>query len=498
MSLLSRRSFLAGSAASFAASPAFAQRRRVSPAEPRGPAASNELDCIVVGAGAAGIAAARRLAAAKHSFVVLEASNRIGGRCFAETASFGVPFDRGAHLIYNPSGNQLTQLVARTGLDIYPAPFAQRVRIGPRNARESELEDYLAATGHAGRAISDAVRSRGDVDCASALPRDLGDWRPAVEFALGPYFTSKDLGEISGLDLSRARERNTAAICRQGYGALLATYAEGLPVQFDTAVKLVDITGHGTKVELTTTKGTVVGRHVIITASTNAVLDRIKFDGGLPKRQQDALEKLALGSFEHIALELPGNPLGLPGDEIVFEKASSPSTGVLAANIGGTALSVVSVGGRFGRGLAAQGDKAMAEFAVEWLSGMYGTGVKKALGRTQVTQWSKDPWIQGATAVAAPGWQAARRTLMEPLRNRVFFAGEAIHETAWGTVNGAWESGTRSADAVVRRLMGQPDLPLPKAEPPPVVTAPQAQRHRPVSSWCFTNPASCKPPGAKP
>jgi hypothetical protein len=332
------------------------------------------------------------------------------------------------------------------------------------------------------------------------LPRDLGDWRPSIEFALGPYFTSKDLNEISGLDLTRASERNTAAICRQGYGALLATYAEGLPIQLDTAVKLVDVTGRGTKVELTTTKGTVTGRHVIITASTNALLDHIKFDGGLPKRQQDALEKLALGSFENIALELPGNPLALQRDEIVFEKASSQKTGALAANVGGTALSVISIGGRFGRGLAAQGDKAMVEFAVEWLSGMYGAGVKKALRRTQVTQWSKDPWVQGATAVASPGWQASRRVLMEPLRNRVFFAGEAVHETAWGTVNGAWESGTRSADAVVRRLMGQPDLPLPKAEPAPVltVTAPQPQRSRSTSSWCFTNPASCKPAATKP
>jgi hypothetical protein len=120
--------------------------------------------------------------------------------------------------------------------------------------------------------------------------------------------------------------------------------------------------------------------------------------------------------------------------------------------------------------------------------------VKKALRRTQVTHWSKEPWIQGATATAAPRWQAARRILMEPIRNRVFFAGEAVHETAWGTVNGAWESGVRAADTVVRRLTGQPDLPLPKAEPEPVAkVAPQPQRRAPTSGWCFTNPSSCAP-----
>ena len=187
------------------------------------------------------------------------------------------------------------------------------------------------------------------------------------------------------------------------------------------------------------------------------MLDRIKFDGGLPKRHQDALEKLKLGSFDHIALELTGNPLGLQRDDLVFEKSSGPRTGALLANVGGTPLSVVSVGGKFGRDLAEQGDKAMVEFAVEWLSGLFGTNVKKAVGRTQTTQWDKEPWTQGAIATASPGWQGARRILMEPIRNRVFFAGEAVHETAWGTVGGAWESGTRAADAVVRRVLGQPE-----------------------------------------
>ena len=269
------------------------------------------------------------------------------------------------------------------------------------------------------------------------------------------------------MDLSRAGERDIAAFCRQGYGALLAKLAEGIPVQLDTAVKLVDITGRGTKVELSTTKGAITGRHCIITASTNAVLDRIKFDGGLPKRQQDALEKLKLGSFDHIALELAGNPLGLPRDDLVFEKSSGPRTGALLANVGGTPLSVVSVGGKFGRDLAEQGDKAMVEFAVEWLSGMFGPDVKKALGRTQMTQWSKDQWTQGAFATASPGWQGARRILMEPIRNRVFFAGEAVHETAWGTVGGAWESGTRAAEAVVRRITGSARAASPRARLPP-------------------------------
>jgi monoamine oxidase len=447
-SRISRRTFLAGSAASFAAGPALAQRGR----QP-----STEVDCLIVGAGAAGIAAARKFRETGRSFILVEASNRIGGRCFAETTSFGVPFDRGAHLIYNPDTNPLSKLSARTGLDIYPAPSAQRIRVGRRNAREGELEDYLSATVRASRALQDTARMRGDPSAGSVVPKDLGEWQSTVEFALGPYASGKDLSDVSAVDLSRADGRDSATICRQGYGALLAKLAEGIPVQLDTAVKLVDITGRGTKIELSTTKGAIVGRYCIITASTNAVLDRIKFDGELPRRHQEALEKLKLGSFDHIALELNGNPLGLPRDDLVFEKSSGPRTAALVANVGGTPLSVVEVGGKFGRDLAAQGEKAMVEFAVEWLSGLFGPSVKKALGRSQVTQWNKEPWVQGAIASASPGGQFARRVLMEPIRGRVYFAGEAVHETAWGTVGGAWESGTRAADAISRRILGQPE-----------------------------------------
>ena len=54
------------------------------------------------------------------------------------------------------------------------------------------------------------------------------------------------------------------------------------------------------------------------------------------------------------------------------------------------------------------------------------------------------------------GGQPSRRVLMEPIGNRIFFAGEAAHETLWGTVNGAWESGERAADAILKRYAPAP------------------------------------------
>jgi monoamine oxidase len=97
----------------------------------------------------------------------------------------------------------------------------------------------------------------------------------------------------------------------------------------------------------------------------------------------------------------------------------------------------------------------MTAFAIDWLSDLYGADVKKAVKRRHATNWAKEPWALGAFSAALVGGQPSRRVLMEPMSLRVYFAGEAAHETLWGTVGGAWESGERAADAVLRRFWPQ-------------------------------------------
>ncbi len=81
--------------------------------------------------------------------------------------------------------------------------------------------------------------------------------------------------------------------------------------------------------------------------------------------------------------------------------------------------------------------------------------MSKSVTRAAVTRWNVDALALGAMSAATPGGHAARAVLTEPVRDAVWFAGEAVHETLWGTVGGAWESGERAADAVLRRLSGQ-------------------------------------------
>ncbi|MFL6796368.1 MAG: flavin monoamine oxidase family protein [Xanthobacteraceae bacterium] len=447
---LSRRNFLAGVGAATAA-PAAAAPRPVP--QQAGPPASGNVDAVIVGAGAAGIAAARRLAAAGKRFALLEASEQVGGRCLTDTTTFGVPYDRGAHWIYAADLNPIARLAVQTGVELYPAPAGQRMRLGRRYAREGEMEDFLATLVRANTAIADSAR-RADAAAAQVLPKDLGDWRSTIDFLLGPYACGKDLAEVSAVDLTRSPERENSVFCRAGFGALLAKLVPPQTVQLATPV--TRIAWGSWVVQVETARGQFQARAVIVTASTNAVTSgKLRFAPDLPKRHLDAFAKLRLGSRERVALELAGNPLGLRADELVFEKSENKQTAAIFANISGSSVCTIDVGGSFGRDLAGKGDAALIDFAISWLGKLYGSDIKAAVNRRLASRWSTAPWVLGAMSVAAPGAQSARKIIMEPLGNRIFFAGEAAHETFWGTVGGAWESGERAADAVLKLLGGR-------------------------------------------
>jgi monoamine oxidase len=446
---ITRRDLLAGSAA--VALSSTISRAWAAPV-PR------DAEVVVIGAGAAGIAAARRLAAAGRKVVVIEAASAIGGRCVTDATAFDVPFDRGARWLYNPDSNPIAKLARGVGMDLLPAPRGQRIRIGRRNARAGESEDFLATLVRANRAIGDAVRGRADMSAVAGLPKDLGVWAGTTDFLLGAQPTGKDLKDLSALDLVTMAQRDSPLACRQGLGALVAKLGEGLPVVLSTPVTRIAWSGRDAQIE--TSAGTISAKAVIVTVSTNALLSgRIKFAPELPKRQQDAASKLMLGSYDHIALELPGNPLGLLRDDIMIEQSADRSTGFLLANLGGSSLCQVDVAGSFGAELSAKGEAAMVAFASEWLTKLFGADVRNIAKRTTATRWNDMPYVFGAMSAASPGGQPARKVLMEPMGS-VFFAGDAAHETQWGTVGGAWESGERAADAALRKIGALKDAPV--------------------------------------
>src|ERR1700676_4408576 len=395
---MTRRDLLSASAA-LAAAPLPGARAWGAPS-PR------EADIVVIGAGAAGIAAARRIMAANRRVIVLEAAGQIGGRCLTDSATFGVPFDRGARWMHNPDSNPMIRLARSAGLDTSAAPLGQKIRIGRRNARAGETEEFLAALVRANRAIDDASRGKADLSCAAVLPKDLGDWAGTAEFVLGANATGKDLKDISVVDKGRAQERNAAIACRQGMGTLIAKLAEQIPLALSTPANRIAWSGRDVTVE--TPAGKIVARAAVITVSSNVLAaGNIKFTPDIPKRQLDAAAKLSLGSYDRIALALQGNPLGLAHDDIIIEQSNSTRTALLFANMGASSLCSIDVAGSFGRDLSAQGEKAMVAFAVEWLTKLFGSEIASAVKKSSATRWNAAPFALRAMSSLGPGGQGS-------------------------------------------------------------------------------------------
>jgi monoamine oxidase len=465
---MTRRDFLSASAA-MAVTPVLGARAWGVPL-PR------EADIVVIGAGAAGIAAARRIMAANRRVIVVEAASQVGGRCLTDTSTFDTPFDRGARWIHNPDTNPMMRLARNAGLDVAPAPPGQKIRIGRRNARAGETEEFLAALVRANRAIDDASRGRADVACASVLPKDLGDWAGTAEFVFGANFAGKDLKDISVIDKARAQERNPAFACRQGLGTLVGKLAEQIPITLSTPANRIAWSGRDVTVE--TPAGKIAARAAIITVSSNVLAaGNIKFAPDIPKRQLDAAAKLSLGSYDHIVLQLPGNPLGLARDDVLIEQSNSTRTAMLLANMGGSSLCSIDVAGSFGRDLSAQGEPAMIAFGIEWLTKLFGSEATAAVKKSSATRWNAAPFALGAMSSAAPGAQPSRKILTEPI-GCMFVAGEATNETLWGTVDGAWESGERAAEAALRRIGALKDEPV---TPAPARMPKQRRRGAPIN-----------------
>src|SRR6185369_1565113 len=116
--------------------------------------------------------------------------------------------------------------------------------------------------------------------------------------------------------------------------------------------------------DLQTPAGRIAARAVIVTVSSNVLASgSIKFAPDIPKRTLDAAAKLGLGSYDRIALQMPGNPLGLSRDDVIIEQSNSPRTALMYANIGGSSLCTIDVAVSFARDLSAQGEAAMIAFA---------------------------------------------------------------------------------------------------------------------------------------
>ena len=437
----SRRSFLAGLGATVAL-----------PSGALG--ASGNPDVVVVGAGSAGLAAARTLLDEGLSVVVLEAAGRVGGRAWTESDTFGVPFDHGCSWVMGPADLPYVAMAREWGFTLHNHNSAgESLFVGDRKASSQERGEYDRAWEAINRALNEAGRDGLDVAASSVVPSDMPfsgvsqTWMGAMDFSV-------DFDELSTLDNWNFGDTGAYYMIREGYGTLVARDGSGLPVKLETPVTAIDWSGEGVAVE--TPSGTVRARACIVTVSTGVLgSGDISFAPALPLWKQEAIDRLPMGLLMKIALEFDGQRFGL-GDNnwltyhvenVLPARACYFLTFPFSFD-----LMIGFTGGRFGRELAAAGSGAAVDFALGELAAIFGSDVHKHFVRGLATDWDSNPWTRGAYAAAVPGHHGARDELARPVADRIFFAGEATAAPWYQLAGGAWLNGRSVAREVAATL----------------------------------------------
>ncbi len=411
-----------------------------------------DLDVIIVGAGAAGIGAAKRCADLGLSFKVLEASHRIGGRAYTEMIGpKQQPFDLGCHWMHSASLNPMVAIADRLGLG-YTTSGWGRLRIVGRDIDTEDDTGWASFYENANERISAAVREGKEAAVVDLVPSDES-WTLSWAYVFS-LLTSFDPDQVSAVDLMAYNDTGENWPLREGYGYLINRLGADVPVALNTQVTRIDWSGPGVRVE--TPRGTLSASTVILSVSTGILgAGDILFDPVLPTAKQEAIHHLPLGGHNRIALVFDGPVFGEDPPASLAVQANTEDDVQMSFRINpfGYDYVVGMTGGRYSDWLEDAGPEASVEVALEKLKRVYGSEIAKHLVATNVTAWRGDPWVKGAYSAAQPGHADARAILRAPLSDRLFFAGEATHGSFFSTCHGAYLSGIGAADAAAE-VMG--------------------------------------------
>ena len=409
---------------------------------------SQEPDIAIVGAGAAGIGAARRLACSGLSTVVLEASPRLGGRAWTRQAA-GVPLDLGCGWLHSADRNPWTRIAEETGFEVdrrTPAWGTQYHDLGFPAAEREAARDAFA------RWNKRLVAAPASSDCAAdLLLAEDAKWTAYLQ-AMSGFISGDELERISAKDYAAYDTASTEVNWRvpAGYGTLVAaSLPAGSNLQLDLPVEAVFLDER--RVALQTRTGTLRARAVILTVSTNVLADDTIVWPSVLDPWRDAAARLPLGNDEKLFLEIVGDSPFAPESRVLGDPHDA-ETGVYYIRPFGWPVIECFLGGAGARAVASDGADAAFARAIEQLVRLFGSAAGRHLKPLIASDWAHTLTIGGAYSHALPGQADARVALARPFDSRLFFAGEATHTTDFSTTHGAYQSGVRAAEEVIAAL----------------------------------------------
>ena len=414
-------------------------------------------ELLIIGAGAAGLAASEAAQQKNIHHIILEASHRIGGRGLTEylrldDSGQSCAVDLGCHWMHSASLNPYVEWADKFGF--------QYDRHGPRdktlNSFEADLfpermyfdGNWLGRDKHIqwqdclnefDVQLRLQMRKSGPASLWDVMDntRYANDEVKAAHAYWLSLMHSNDPDQVCFEDMLNYQDTEEDWPLLEGYGALIARQGEACPVSLNTSVRCVD--WQGKKIRIDTNKGTMTADKVIITVSTGVLNSGdIQFVPKLPESKREAIDALPMGNYNNLFFALDDFDSDLPSS--VFYQNSGQT---LAINIQPFSQSYLfaCVAGRFAWWLEKQGSEATEYYLKQALADIFGSEFTSRLSHFKTSAWGFDPWVKGAYSSAAPGKFDARRMLAQPINEQIYFAGEATSTDALNTAHGAYLSG---------------------------------------------------------
>jgi monoamine oxidase len=406
--------------------------------------ASNDVEVVVVGGGAAGVAAAKRLGQASIGCLLIEARPRLGGRAWTVHDESGHALDLGCGWLHSADRNPWVGIAKARGaaIDETPPPWMNRPL--ERSFPRAEHADFRRAFGEFYTRLEAAARSKIDAP-ASTLLDPASHWNALIN-ATSTYISGAELDRISLQDLDRYHATDVNWRVVEGYGTLISAYGADVPQVLDCPVSAIDHSGKRLKIE--TSKGAIEADRVIVTVPSAIIAaERVRFVPALPDKVA-AARGLPLGLADKLFIALEGAEEFATSVRL-FGHTDRVATAGYHFRPFGWPMIEAYFGGSCAAALETGGKAAFFDFAVAELVGVLGGDFARRIRPICLHRWGGDPFALGSYSFASPGRAEYRAALAEPVDNRLFFAGEACSRHDFSTAHGGYLTGVAAAEQVI-------------------------------------------------
>jgi monoamine oxidase len=409
--------------------------------------AAGDFEVVVVGAGAAGIAAARKLEDAGIEALLVEARDRLGGRAWTIDAVSGAPLDLGCGWLHSADRNPWREIAEARGysIDRTPPPWARPV--SPTGAPAPGLAAYGEAIGAFRGKLAEFPEGEADVPASAFL--EPGSPRNGLLGAVSTFFSGAELDRVSSRDLGRYDDSGINWRVVEGYGRVVVDHGAALNVRLGCSVRRID--RRGKRLRLDTDDGSISADAVIVTLPTNLLAASLDFFVPPLPDKTEAAAGLPLGLADKLFLSLD-RAEDFESESRAFGHTDRVATAAYHFRPFGRSHIEAYFGGTLAADLERAGAAAFFDFAVAELVGLFGEGFRNRVRQIGLHGWATDPFARGSYSCALPGRADDRANLALPVEDRLFFAGEACSTSHYSTAHGALLTGLAAADQVTARL----------------------------------------------